>query len=150
MGSRALRALIQRVAQASVSVDGEIIGETGPGLLILICAMAGDVPEQTSRMAAKISKLRIFKDDGGKMNRSLLDMGGSALVVSQFTLAADTSRGNRPGFSLAADPELGRSLYERFCDQIRSHNVEVATGEFGADMQVSLTNDGPVTIWLEM
>ncbi|SFR42944.1 D-aminoacyl-tRNA deacylase [Litoreibacter janthinus] len=144
-----MRALIQRVSQASVAVEGDIIGQTGPGLLILICAMAGDAPEQTARMAAKISKLRIFKDDAGKMNRSLLDVGGSALVVSQFTLAADTRSGNRPGFSTAAPPDEGRALYEAFAQDLRALGVAVETGAFGADMAVSLTNDGPVTIWLD-
>ncbi|EPX81161.1 D-aminoacyl-tRNA deacylase [Litoreibacter arenae] len=144
-----MRALIQRVSQASVSVDGQTIGQTGPGLLILICAMAGDAPEQTTRMAAKIAKLRIFKDDAGKMNRSLLDTDGAALVVSQFTLAADTRSGNRPGFSTAAPPDEGRALYEKFTGDLRALGITVETGEFGAEMAVSLTNDGPVTIWLD-
>jgi D-tyrosyl-tRNA(Tyr) deacylase len=145
-----MRCLLQRVSQAKVEVGGQVIGEIGQGLLILVCAMRGDDETNGEQLAKKAVNLRVFADEAGKMNRSLADIGGSALVVSQFTLAADTSRGNRPGFSLAADPELGRGLYERFCDQVRSHGVEVATGEFGADMQVSLTNDGPVTIWLEM
>ncbi len=144
-----MRALIQRVSEASVSVEGEKIGAIGQGLLILICAMEGDAPEQTGKLAAKISKLRIFKDEAGKMNRSLADIGGSALVVSQFTLAADTSRGNRPGFSTAAPPEQGRALYEQFARNLTALGIPVETGSFGADMQVSLINSGPVTIWMD-
>lgn len=144
-----MRALIQRVSEAAVRVDGEVIGEIGPGLLILVCAMEGDAEANADTLAAKISKLRIFKDDADKMNRSLLDTGGSALVVSQFTLAADTSRGNRPGFSTAARPDEGERLYDYFADQLRGHGIEVAQGRFGADMKVSLVNDGPVTIWME-
>lgn len=144
-----MRALIQRVSEAAVRVDGELVGEIGPGLLILVCAMQGDAEVNADTLAAKISKLRIFTDDAGKMNRSLLDTGGAALVVSQFTLAADTSRGNRPGFSTAARPEDGARLYEYFADQLRGHGIDVAQGRFGADMKVSLVNDGPVTIWVE-
>ena len=144
-----MRALIQRVTNASVSVGGAVVGRSGPGLLILVCAMQGDSEAQADQLASKISKLRIFKDDNGKMNRSILDVGGSALVVSQFTLAADTSRGNRPGFSEAASPEDGNRLYEYFARQVAVLGVPVETGQFGADMAVELTNDGPVTIWLE-
>ncbi|WP_281859196.1 D-aminoacyl-tRNA deacylase [Litoreibacter halocynthiae] len=144
-----MRALVQRVSHASVSVDGEQVGACGAGLLILICAMADDAPDQTAKLASKISKLRIFKDDAGKMNRSLVDIGGSALVVSQFTLAADTRSGNRPGFSTAARPDEGRALYEKFAKDLAACGVAVETGEFGADMAVSLVNDGPVTIWLD-
>jgi D-tyrosyl-tRNA(Tyr) deacylase len=144
-----MRALIQRVTKASVSVDQQIIGQIGPGLLILVCAMAGDGPAQSKALAAKIAKLRIFKDAAGKMNQSLLDTGGSALIVSQFTLAADTSRGNRPGFSAAASPDQGRALYEAFIADIAALGIPTATGRFGADMAVSLVNDGPVTIWLD-
>lgn len=145
-----MRALLQRVSQASVAVDGTVIGQTGPGLLVLICAMEGDSETQADQLAAKIAKIRIFKDESGKMNRSVRDVGGSALVVSQFTLAADTSRGNRPGFSAAAAPESGKHLYEYFAKQLESQGIPVETGAFGADMQVSLTNDGPVTIWLDV
>lgn len=145
-----MRALLQRVTDASVSVDGSVIGEIGPGLLVLICAMQGDDAAKSVTLAAKISKLRIFPDDAGKMNRSLVDIGGSALIVSQFTLAADTSRGNRPGFSAAAAPADGRVLYEQFIKDVSALGIPTATGEFGADMQVSLTNDGPVTIWLDI
>jgi D-aminoacyl-tRNA deacylase len=144
-----VRALLQRVTQASVAVDGKVIGETGAGLLILICAMVGDTVSEADQLAAQISKLRIFKDEAGKMNRSVLDIAGSALVVSQFTLAADTSRGNRPGFSQAAPPDEGRALYEHFARALAALGVPVQTGEFGADMAVSLVNDGPVTIWLD-
>ena len=144
-----MRALIQRVSEASVTVDGEGLGEIGAGLLILICAMQGDTEAQADKLAAKIAKLRIFKDDEGRMNRSVADIGGSALVVSQFTLAADTSRGNRPGFSTAAAPEIGERLYLALADELSALGNEVATGRFGADMAVTLTNDGPVTIWLD-
>ena len=144
-----MRALLQRVSEASVTVDGAVIGQIGPGLLILVCAMQGDGESEVDKLAAKISKLRIFKDDAGKMNRSLLDSGGAALVVSQFTLAADTSRGNRPGFSTAAPPDEGNRLYEYFAAQLAALGISVETGQFGADMKVALVNDGPVTIWME-
>lgn len=137
------------MSEAAVRVDGEVLGEIGAGLLILVCAMDGDSEANADTLAAKVAKLRIFKDEAGKMNRSLLDTGGGALVVSQFTLAADTSRGNRPGFSTAARPEEGERLYEYFADQLRAQGIEVAQGRFGADMKVSLVNDGPVTIWME-
>ncbi len=144
-----MRALIQRVSEASVTVDGAVIGEIGPGLLILVCAMQGDEEAQADKLAAKIAKLRIFKDEHGRMNRSVKDIDGSALVVSQFTLAADTSRGNRPGFSTAASPDDGNRLYEYFADQVAAQDITTAKGQFGADMKVSLLNDGPVTIWLD-
>ncbi len=144
-----MRCLIQRVSSADVKVDGETIGEIGPGVLLLVCAMQGDSEAQADQLAAKIAKLRIFTDENGKMNRSLLDIEGEALIVSQFTLAADTSRGNRPGFSSAAPPDLGNQLYERFADLVAEQRVNVAKGQFGAHMNVNLTNDGPVTIWLE-
>ena len=145
-----MRALIQRINQASVSVDGGVIGKSGPGLLILVCAMQGDTDDKPAQLAAKISKLRIFKDEAGKMNRSIVDIGGSALVVSQFTLAADTSRGNRPGFSAAAAPVDGERLYEAFAKEMAALGIGVETGRFGADMAVNLVNDGPVTIWVEV
>ena len=144
-----MRALIQRVSEAAVRVDGQVIGQTGPGLLVLVCAMQGDAEAQADALAGKISRLRIFQDDAGKMNRSILDIGGSALVVSQFTLAADTSRGNRPGFSTAAPPAEGERLYTRFATQLAALGIPTETGRFGADMKVSLTNDGPVTIWID-
>jgi D-aminoacyl-tRNA deacylase len=145
-----MRALIQRVRQASVTVDGQVIGEIGAGMLILVCAMDGDSSAQVEKMARKIPKMRIFTDENDKMNLSLLDTGGQALIVSQFTLSADTSRGNRPGFSTAARPEVGKALYEEFIAAMSAQGITVATGEFGADMQVALINDGPVTIWTEV
>lgn len=144
-----MRALVQRVSEAAVRVDGETLGEIGPGLLILVCAMQGDDDGKPRTLAEKLSKLRIFKDEAGKMNRSLKDTGGAALVVSQFTLAADL-RGNRPGFSTAAPPAEGERLYERFAEEVAALGIPVAKGRFGADMKVSLVNDGPVTIWVEV
>lgn len=144
-----MRALIQRVSEASVTVDGETVGAIGPGLLVLVCAMAGDSPAQAEQLATKISKLRIFKDENGKMNRSVLDIGGSVLVVSQFTLAADTRSGNRPGFASAAAPELGNQLYQHFAAHLTDLGLTTARGRFGADMKVQLLNDGPVTIWMD-
>ena len=143
-----MRAVLQRVTEASVSVAGRVVGDIGPGLLILICAMQGDTSAEADRLAAKIAKLRIFKDDQGKMNLAVKDAGNAALIVSQFTLAADL-RGNRPGFSTAAPPDLGRELYEYFTAQIAAQGIAVANGIFGADMDVALHNDGPVTIWLD-
>ena len=145
-----MRAIVQRVNEARVTVAGRVTGEIGAGLMILVCAMQGDDEAKADQLAAKIAKLRIFKDEADKMNRSLLDSGGAALVVSQFTLAADTSRGNRPGFSSAAPPADGERLYAYFSDRLRALGIEVANGEFGADMDVSLVNQGPVTIWLEV
>lgn len=145
-----MRALIQRVTEAKVVVDDHVIGEIGVGLLILFCAMQDDDADKTPKMAAKIAKLRIFADQAGKMNLSLLDVGGSALIVSQFTLAGDTSRGNRPGFSSAAPPATGEALYDRFVADMTDLGITCATGRFGADMKVSLTNDGPVTLWLDI
>jgi D-tyrosyl-tRNA(Tyr) deacylase len=144
-----MRCLLQRVTSASVTVGDDTIGRTGPGLLVLACAMQGDTETNVDVMARKLTSLRIFQDEAGKTNRSVLDVGGSVLIVSQFTLAADTSRGNRPGFSQAAAPDLGRRLYERLCEQVALLGVPVEAGRFGADMQVSLVNDGPMTIWLE-
>ena len=145
-----MRALIQRVRQASVTVDDQVIGEIGAGMLILVCAMDGDSSAQVEKLARKIPKMRIFTDENDKMNLSLLDSGGQALIVSQFTLAADTSRGNRPGFSSAAAPADGERLYEHFARALAAQGVPVATGRFGADMAVSLVNDGPTTIWVEV
>lgn len=144
-----MRALLQRVSDASVTVDGNTIGACGPGLLILVCAMPEDTEQTADALALKISKLRLFKDDAGKMNLSLVQTGGSALVVSQFTLAADTSRGNRPGFSGAAKPDEAKALYLHFAQALGALGIAAQTGEFGADMAVNLTNDGPVTIWLD-
>lgn len=144
-----MRALVQRVSAARVEIGGATVGEIGEGLMILVCAMQGDAEPQAEKLAGKIAKLRIFRDEAGRMNRSLIDIGGAALVVSQFTLAADTSRGNRPGFSTAAAPEDGERLYEHFAAQLAAQGIPVATGRFGADMAVTLTNDGPVTIWID-
>lgn len=143
-----MRALVQRVSSASVTVDGAVAGEIGPGLLVLVCAMQGDTEKEADWLARKVVNLRIFKDDEGRMNRSLIDTGGAALVVSQFTLAAET-KGNRPGFSTAAAPAEGERLYKYFSAAVAGHGVTVANGIFGADMKVALVNDGPVTIWLD-
>ena len=143
-----MKALLQRVTRASVTVDGQIVGKIGPGLLVLVCAMPDDTEAEVDKLSAKISKLRIFKDNAGKMNLSLRDMGGSALIVSQFTLAADL-RGNRPGFSYAAPPDLAKQLYESFSAKVTALGIPVQNGIFGADMDVSLNNDGPVTIWMD-
>ena len=144
-----MRALIQRVTRAEVAVAGEVIGQIGPGLMVLVCAMRGDAEDAPDKLAARVARLRIFRDEAGKMNRSVIDIGGAALVVSQFTLAADTRTGNRPGFSTAEAPARGEALYLRFADALRDLGVSVATGEFGADMRVALVNDGPVTIWMD-
>jgi len=145
-----VKALLQRVAKARVDIAGRTVGAIGPGLLVLLCAERGDGEAQADRMLAKILKLRIFSDEAGKMNRSVQDTAGGLLVVSQFTLAADASGGNRPSFTQAAPPDEGRRLYEYFVAQARVAHPEVATGEFGADMQVRLVNDGPVTIPLQI
>jgi D-tyrosyl-tRNA(Tyr) deacylase len=138
--------LVQRVASARVDVGGVTIGEIGAGLLVLVCAERGDTEVQADKLLAKILKLRIFSDEAGKMNRSVQDVNGGLLVVSQFTLAADTSGGNRPSFTNAAPPDEGRRLYDFFVQQARAQHTVVATGEFAADMKVHLVNDGPVTI----
>lgn len=142
--------LVQRVARARVTIAGEVCGEIGPGLLLLLCAERGDGDAVADRLLAKVLKLRIFSDAQGKMNLSLQDTGGGLLVVSQFTLAADTSGGNRPGFANAAAPDEGRRLYELFVERARAAHPIVQTGRFGADMQVELVNDGPVTIPLRL
>ena len=144
-----MRALVQRVTRAEVRVGDEVTGAIGAGALVLVCAMQGDAEAEADRLAAKLARLRIFADPDGKMNRSLLDTGGAALVVSQFTLAADTTRGNRPGFSGAAPPDRGEALYHRFGAALAGLGVPVQWGRFGADMAVALVNDGPVTIWLD-
>ena len=145
-----MKSLLQRVAEARVDIAGRTVGAIGPGLLVLLCAERGDGEVQAERMLTKILKLRIFSDEAGKMNRSVQDTAGGLLVVSQFTLAADASGGNRPSFTQAAPPDEGRRLYEYFVARARIAHPEVATGEFGADMQVSLVNDGPVTIPLQI
>jgi len=139
-------AVLQRVARAHVEVQGRTVGATGPGLLMLVCAEPTDTEAIADKLVAKVLKLRVFADADGKMNRSVVDVAGGLLVVSQFTLAADVSGGNRPSFTGAAAPELGRHLYERVLATARASHAEVAAGEFGADMQVHLVNDGPVTI----
>ena len=142
--------VLQRVRQAHVEVGGQVIGRIGAGLLVLLCAEQGDGDAQAERLLAKVLRLRIFGDAAGKMNRSVQDVGGGLLIVSQFTLAADTRSGNRPGFSQAAAPAEGRRLYEHFVQRARELHPDVQTGEFAADMQVHLVNDGPVTIPLRV
>jgi len=139
-------ALLQRVRQARVEVDGHAVGAIDAGLLILVCAERGDTEAQADKLLAKILKLRIFSDDAGKMNRSVQDVGGGLLIVSQFTLAADTAGGNRPSFTNAAPPDEGRRLYDYVVTQARTLHPVVQTGQFAADMQMHLVNDGPVTI----
>ena len=142
--------VLQRVREARVEVAGTVVGAIGPGLLVLVCAERGDSEAQAQRLLAKVLKLRIFSDAQGKMNRSVQDVAGGLLIVSQFTLAADCSGGNRPSFTAAAAPADGRRLYEHVVAQARALHPTVATGSFGADMQVALVNDGPVTIPLRM
>ncbi|TDP62725.1 D-aminoacyl-tRNA deacylase [Roseateles toxinivorans] len=139
-------AVLQRVRQARVEVAGQVIGAIDQGLLVLVCAEPSDTELQADKLVTKLLKLRIFSDGAGKMNLSVQDVGGGLLIVSQFTLAADTSSGNRPGFSAAAGPEQGQRLYDTVVKLARERHPRVATGEFGADMQVFLQNDGPVTI----
>jgi D-tyrosyl-tRNA(Tyr) deacylase len=143
-----MRALIQRTSRASVAIGDQIVAEIGLGLVIFVCAMRGDTEVESEWLARKVIKLRIFRDEAGRMNRSIQDVEGSALIVSQFTLAAET-KGNRPGFSTAAAPEEGKRLYEHFIAEVREQGIPVRSGSFGADMKVSLVNDGPVTIWLD-
>ena len=138
--------LVQRVREARVTVAGEVVGAIGPGLLLLVCAEPADTEATATRLLDKLLKLRIFGDEAGKMNRSLVDVAGGLLIVSQFTLAADVSGGNRPSFTGAAPPAQGRALYEALLLQARARHPQVAAGRFGADMQVALVNDGPVTI----
>src|SRR5688500_16807701 len=143
-------AVVQRVRDAKVVVEGRTIGEIGAGLLVLVCAERGDAELQADRLLAKLLKLRIFSDEAGKMNRSVQDTGGGLLIVSQFTLAADLSAGNRPSFTGAAAPDDGRRLYDYFVAKARAAHPMVATGVFAADMQVHLVNDGPVTIPMQI
>lgn len=144
-----MRAVVQRVSRASVSVDGVVRGACGSGLLVLLGVAVGDAAATAARLAGKVARLRVFPDEAGRFDRSLLDTGGGALVVSQFTLLADTAKGNRPGFARAAPPAEAEPLVEAFCDALRAEGVDVATGVFGASMQVELVNDGPVTIVLD-
>ncbi len=140
-----MKAVIQRVTRASVEVEGRIVGRIGAGLLVLLGVAKGDDERDLSYLLEKLQTLRIFGDDQGKMNRSLVDVGGALLLVSQFTLLGDTSKGRRPGFDLAASPEAARALYEQAVERLRSAGLTVETGAFGAHMQVELLNDGPVT-----
>ena len=144
-----MRALLQRVTRADCVVAGQITGEIGPGLLVLLGVGPGDTAEAAIALAARTARLRIFSDEAGRMNRSLQDTGGAVLSISQFTLYADTRRGQRPGFSGAAPPEQARALYAAFNAALRGLGVQVQEGVFGADMQVTLTNDGPVTLLLD-
>jgi D-tyrosyl-tRNA(Tyr) deacylase len=146
--ARNMKAVLQRVSRASVRVGDELVGEIGPGLCVLLGIARGDGPEDAAKLAAKVARLRVFERDG-RFDVSLLDVGGEALVVSQFTLLADTAKGNRPSFTEAAPPELAEPVYEAFCVELRSLGVTVATGRFGARMSVEIVNDGPVTIVLE-
>jgi D-tyrosyl-tRNA(Tyr) deacylase len=145
-----VRAVIQRVSAAAVRVDGEEEASCGAGFLVLLGVARGDGDDEAARLATKIARLRVFENDEGRFDRSLLDVGGEALVVSQFTLIADTTKGNRPSFAHAAPPEEAEPLYEHFCDALRREGVAVSTGVFGARMAISLVNDGPVTIVLDM
>ena len=145
-----MRAVVQRVAEARVVVDGEVVGEIGPGLCVLLGVARGDDEAAAQRLAEKVARLRIFENAEGKFDRSVLDAGGSALVVSNFTLIADTAKGNRPSFSEAASPEKADGLYEAFCSALRALGAPVETGTFGARMRVELTNDGPVTVVLDL
>ena len=143
-------ALIQRVSEASVRVDGRVIGAIGPGLLALLGVQRGDGPAQAARVLQRLLDYRVFADEGGRMNRSLRDTGGGLLLVPQFTLAADTRSGNRPGFSTAAEPTAAEALFSQFLAEARTAHKPVESGEFGAHMAVQLVNDGPVTFWLEV
>jgi D-tyrosyl-tRNA(Tyr) deacylase len=144
-----VRAVVQRVAGASVRVDGEVVGSVERGLVVLLGVAVDDDEAAAVRLAARVARLRVFENEQGRFDRSLLDVGGAALVVSQFTLIADTAKGNRPSFTGAAPPTRAEPLYERFCDALRAGGVAVETGVFGARMEVALVNDGPVTIILD-
>ena len=144
-----MRVVLQKVSSASVRVDGNVIGDIGPGLVLLIGIHRNDTDEDMHYVMDKCVHLRIFSDETGKMNHSVLDMGGELLVVSQFTLYGDTRKGRRPGFDQAGRPDMAEPLYERAVARLRDHGLQVATGRFGADMQVDLINDGPVTLIIE-
>ena len=144
-----MKAVVQRVREASVSVDGAVVGACGAGFVVLLGVAAGDAASGADRLARRVARLRVFEDARGRFDRSLVEAGGEALVVSQFTLLADTAKGHRPSFTAAAAPEVAEPLYERFCHALRAEGVRVETGVFGATMQLELVNDGPVTIVLE-
>jgi D-tyrosyl-tRNA(Tyr) deacylase len=144
-----MRLLLQRATRGEVRIEGNVVGSIGPGLVVLVGVAAGDTPVVAEVMARKTVELRIFRDEEGKTNRSLMDIGGEVLAISQFTLLADTSRGRRPSFIRAAPPEQGNELYERYAQAVAGMGVKVARGVFGAEMEVELVNDGPMTIWLD-
>jgi D-tyrosyl-tRNA(Tyr) deacylase len=144
-----MKAVVQRVKNANVSISDQIVGKCEIGALILVCAMQNDTVSQAEKLASKITKIRIYQDQNHKMNHSLININGSALVISQFTLAADLKRGNRPGFSEAAKPEIAKYLYNHFVSCLKQHGISTQTGKFGSEMEVSLINDGPVTICLD-
>ena len=145
-----MKAVLQRVSRASVSVEGEIVGEIGPGLCVLLGVSRSDGAEEASRLAGKVARLRVFEDESNRFDRSVLDVGGDALVVSQFTLLGDTAKGNRPSFTDAAPPDEAEPLYDAFCEALRELGLRVETGRFGARMAVELVNDGPVTVIFEI
>ena len=144
-----MRACIQRTVGAQVTVNGEVIGKIGPGLVVLVGVADGDQESDSQYLAEKVAQLRIFSDDQGKMNRSLVDVRGEMLIISQFTLLGDCRKGRRPSFIHAAGPEIAERLVDQFCEYVEGQGVSIATGQFAADMQVSLVNDGPVTLWID-
>ena len=144
-----MRVLLQRVTEASVSINEEVISSIGPGLLALVCIEKGDNEEQVKSIARKVANIRLFADNDGKTNLSILDTGGKTLVISQFTLAADLRKGNRPGFSNSADPEIAKRLFNLFCKQLALEGVPLEFGKFRSHMSVNLVNDGPMTIWMD-
>ena len=148
--NRVMRVVVQRVREASVTVTGDVVGGISRGLVVLVGVATGDIRDDAERLASKVARLRVFENDEGRFDRSLLDVRGEALVVSQFTLIADTRKGNRPSFGDAAPPEIAEPLYERFCAALEDEGVAVTRGVFGAHMEVSLANDGPVTIVLDV
>ena len=145
-----MRLVVQRVKFAKVKVGGATVGSIDSGLVAMVCAMKDDDDQSIPQIAKKLVNLRIFRDESGRMNKSALDVGGSCLLVSQFTLAADTSRGNRPGFSMAAPPDKAKNLFEKLIECVRISGLQVQTGVFGAEMELTLVNDGPVTIWIDI
>ena len=146
---RAMRVLVQRVSEAEVQIGDEVAASIDRGLVVFVCAMGDDGEAEAAYLARKVARLRVFADEAGKTNLSLAEVGGAVLLVSQFTLAAEWRKGNRPGFSKAAGPQTGEALYEHFCHRLRAEGIPVETGQFGALMAVSLVNDGPFTIWMD-